>query len=142
MRKTLTIIGGVLLLLLVGGGAFYGGMSYERSQVANTQAAFFAERGGRPEGFGGAGVSGTVPAQGGAGRGVFGKVKSIKEDTLLLSTAQDVTTVILTDQTTITRFVAGQREDLQPGQQVTVIGESGEDGVVTATSIQILAEEP
>ena len=60
-----------------------------------------------------AGDQNASPGQGGFGRGAAGSVKSIEGDTLLLSTPQDVTTVILTEQTTIIRFVAGERDDLQ-----------------------------
>jgi hypothetical protein len=69
-------------------------------------------------------------------------VKSIKGGTLLLSTPQDVTTVILTDQTTIIRMVTGELDDLQPDQRVTVIGQRNEAGEIIATVIQILIESP
>jgi len=154
MRRLAVILGGVLTVLVVAGGAFYGGMVYERSQRANLQARFFAERGGGPEGsegfvfqggpqgFGQPGAPNAVPGQGSFGRGAAGTVKSIEGDTLLVSTPQDVTTVILNDQTVIHRFVVGGREDLQTGQRVSVIGERAQDGTITATSIQILAEQP
>jgi hypothetical protein len=158
MNKVLTIAGGVLFLLLLGGGAFYGGMLFERSQATDGQADFFAERGGGPDGFGGLGFrdgqdgffqsddhedgQSAVPGQAGFGRGLSGQVKSIKGGTLLLSTPQDVTTVILTDQTTIIRMVTGELDDLQPDQRVTVIGQRNEAGEIIATVIQILIESP
>ncbi len=157
-KKVWTIISGVALVLLVGSGAFYGGMVFERSREANVQAAFFAQRSGGLGRFGGgdhqsgsgdfmqwgdhAGDQNAIPGQGGFGRGAAGTVKSIEGDTLLLSTPQDVTTVILTEQTTIIRFVAGERDDLQSNQRVTVIGQRSESGEVTATTIQIRVEEP
>lgn len=154
MRKFSVILGAVFLVLLVAGGAFYGGMTYERSRRANLQARFFAERGSSPggeQGFmapfgpqepGEPGGPNVEPGRGFFGRGATGTVKSIEGDTLLLSTPQDVTTVILTDETVISRFVVGERNDLQPGQHLVVVGERDDDGKITARSIQILAEQP
>lgn len=156
MRKSLTIVGGVVLVLVVGGGAFYGGMVFERSRESDIQGRFFAERGGFPGDFGGFGQDGMSGFQGpgdhadgqgafqgwtGFTRGAAGTVKSIEGDTLLLSTAQDVTTVILTDQTVINLFVDGELEDLTPEQRVTVIGQRTEAGEIVAEIIQILQEQ-
>jgi len=156
MRKILTIVGGVLIVLLVGGAAFYGGMRFESARSTNARTAFLAGRGSLGE-FGGAGfgagprtfgqLGGTpgpnaTPGTADFGGGASGRVKSVEGDTLLLSTAQDVTTVILTDQTSILRIVSGTRAELQPGQQVTIIGQRGENGEITATAIQILPQEP
>jgi len=68
-------------------------------------------------------------------------VKSIEGDTLLLSTAQDVTTVILTDETVISLFVNGELEDLTPEQRVTVIEQRNDGGDIVADVIQILPEQ-
>jgi hypothetical protein len=67
-------------------------------------------------------------------------VKSIEGDILLLSTAQDVTNVILTDETVINLFVDGELEDLTPQQRVTVIGQRNDAGEIVAEIIQILPE--
>jgi len=119
------------------------------------RSAFFAERDapGGPGGFGqffgpqgfegpfGQAVPEGATGVAGLGRGATGSVKSIEGDTLLLSTAQDVTTVILTDETSIVRLAPVERQDLRPDVRVTVIGQRDEDGQITAAVIQIL-EEP
>jgi hypothetical protein len=152
MRKLAVVLGAVLVVLLVGGGSFYGGMVFEHSRQTNLQAQFFAGRGfsesGQlpfagtpPAGFGLPGNP-NAAGQGGLGRGASGTVESLEGDTLTLSTAQDQTTVLLTDQTVINRFVAVERGDLQPGAQVTVLGERDDSGRITATTIQILSDAP
>jgi hypothetical protein len=152
MRKLAVVLGAVLVVLLVGGGSFYGGMVFERSRQTNLQAQFFGGRGfsesGQillvgtpPAGFGQPGNPNAAD-QGGPGRGASGTVESLEGDTLTLSTAQDQVTVLLTDQTVINRFVAGERADLQPGAQVTVLGERDDSGKITATTIQILSDAP
>lgn len=156
MRRGFTIVGGVVLILVVGGGAFYGGIVFERSRESDVQGRFFAGRGGFPgdlgdfghDGPGGFQESGdhdddqgAFQSRGSFGRGAAGTVKSIEGDTLLLSTAQDVTTVILTDETVINLFVDGELEDLTPEQRVTVLGQRNEAGDIVADVIQILPEQ-
>lgn len=153
MRKLAVVLGAVLVLLLVGGGSFYGGMVFERSRQTNLQAQFFAGRGfseggqiplgGIPsEGFGQFTGPNEPGGQGVIGRGANGTIESLEGDTLQLSTGQDVTTVLLTDQTVISRFVTGERSDLQPGERILVVGERDDSGKITATSIQILSDAP
>ncbi len=156
MRKGLIIVGGVVLVLVVGGGAFYGGIIFERSRESDVQGRFFAERGGFPGDFGGFGQGGpggfqqsrehddgqgAFQGRTGFSPGAAGTVKSIEGNTLLLSTARDVTTVILTDQTVISLFVEGGLEDLTPEQRVTVVGQRNEAGEIVADVIQILPEQ-
>jgi hypothetical protein len=156
MRKGFTIVGGIVLVLVVGGGAFYGGIVFERSRESDVQGRFFAERGGFPGDFGSFGQGGpggfqqsgdhddeqgAFQGRTGFSRGAAGTVKSIEGDTLLLSTAQNVTTVILSDETVISLFVDGELEDLTPEQRVTVIGQRNEAGEIVADVIQILPEQ-
>jgi hypothetical protein len=144
------IVAGVAGVLLVAGGSFYGGVAYQRAQLASAQARFFADRGGRtgegnfPGGLAGGGgfFNGGLggAGQGGGARGVFGTVKSIDGDTILVSTPQDVTTVKLTQATVVQQMIAADSSALQAGQQISVRGDRDSSGVVTATSLQILGE--
>ena len=68
----------------------------------------------------------------------MGEVKSIEGNVLTVSTAQDVTTVNLSDTTQIVKSVEGTTSDLQPGVRVMVTGEQDNDGNITASQITIL----
>src|SRR2546425_4923344 len=131
MGKTTGIILGVIVLCgAVGAGAFYGGTIYERQQVQNTRNTFFNGRGGT----GGTGGGGA----GGFGGGVFGTVKSITGNTLQISTPQNVTTVNLSDATTVMKTITGTVSDIQVGDTITVRGTADSSGNVAADSIQLL----
>lgn len=147
MNKSILVTAGVVILVLaVGGGSFYGGMLFEQSRAANIRNAFFANRGGGDGGNGAFGGGGNGNFGGGGGNGafggggggrVFGQVKSIDGDTLVISTPQNVTTVHLTGTTTISKLVTGARTDLQPGETVNVRGQRETSGDITATDIQV-----
>jgi hypothetical protein len=57
---------------------------------------------------------------------------------LSLSTAQDVTTVNLTDSTVIEKPSQGTTSDLQAGVRVIVTGQRDSNGTITASQITIL----
>jgi hypothetical protein len=149
MKKIILIIIGVVgLVLLAGVGGFFGGMAYKTNQNSQAQARFFEQRGGFPQ-------NGQIPEgmailgdeagnfdQGNfRGGGTMGQVKSVEGKVLTLSTAQDVTTVNLTDQTQITKSVEGTTRDLQTGVRVMVVGERDEDGNITASQITIVNDD-
>jgi len=132
MGKTIGIILGVIVLCgAVGAGAFYGGTVYERQQVANVRNSFFNGRGGTGGGGGGGGG-------GFGGGGVFGTVKAITGTTVLISTPQNVTTVNLSDATTVMKTITGTVSDIQVGETITVRGQRDSSGNVTADSVQVL----
>ena len=79
--------------------------------------------------------------RGGMGGGLMGTVKSLDGNTLTLSTAEDVTTVTLSDATTVRMTVTGDLSDLAEGTRVMVTGETDKDGSLTATQIQILSSD-
>ncbi|OGO25658.1 MAG: hypothetical protein A2136_01655 [Chloroflexi bacterium RBG_16_54_11] len=149
------IVGTALLAVLAGAGGFWGGMAYQTSQDSQAQARFFEQRGGLPP-------DGQVPGgqfqeglqvQGGGlgssdqalgvfqGGGVMGLVKSFEGNVLTLSTAQDVTTVNLSGDTTIIKSVEGTTNDLQPGMRVLIAGEKDEDGNILASRITIVDDD-
>jgi len=147
MKKNILIIVGVVgFVLLVGAGGFWGGMTYQSNQNSQAQARFFEQRGQPPsDGEMPAGMQPPSGEQMGGGfrggNGTMGEVKSIEENTLTLSTAQDVKTVNLSDSTKIVKSVEGTTEDLLPGVRVMVTGETDEDGNITANQITIVSNE-
>jgi hypothetical protein len=149
-NKILLIVGMLLLGILVGAGGFWGGMTYKANQNSQVQAQFFDQRGGlqtNGQNPGGQFPAGT-PFPGGPGGfdvnqrtmrgGTVGQIKSLDGNILKLSTAQNVTTVNLTDETKITKTVAGTLSDLQPGIQIMVVGEQDENGNIIASQITIM----
>jgi hypothetical protein len=148
MRKILLIVGIVILAAAAAAGGFYGGVQYQSNIVDQAQANFERARGEFPTGQA---LGGMGDFPGGAGStggqafglrgGISGQIKSIDGNTLTISTAEDVTTVNLSEATRIqeTRVVELSLSDLQPGVRVMVTGEKDENGVVSATQIMILA---
>jgi len=137
MGKTIGIILGVIVLCgAVGAGAFYGGTIYERQQATNVRNSFFNGRGGN--GGGGNGGNGGGGGGGGFGGGVFGTVKAITGTTVLISTPQNVTTVNLSNATTVMKTITGTVSDIQVGDIITVRGQRDASGNVAADSVQLL----
>ena len=141
MRTTLMILGAMMLVTLVAAGSFWGGMAYQTRQANQARAEFMSARG--------LGNAGQLPLDSQlapgmqnpnflGGRGTMGQVKAINGKTITLSTAQDVTTILLTEATQIEKTVAGTAADVQPGMRVTVTGERDSKGNLSASRIQIL----
>ena len=147
MKIFLTIAAAIIALVLAAAGGFWGGIQYQTSIVDRAQANFENTRG--PLGAlpgGGAMPDGQRPdasqLQGAftARSGAAGSIKSLEGDTLMLSTAQDVTTVNLTADTVILKTVTGSTADLEPGLRIMVTGERSDDGLtITATQISIIS---
>jgi hypothetical protein len=147
MKKNILMIAGVIVLVaLAGAGGFWGGMAYQDNRDSQAQTRFFEQRGGLP-------ADGQIPEgmqlpedgqfQGGLRGmgGTMGEVKSIEGNVLTLSTAQNVTTVTLSEDTKIVKSVEGTAGDLQAGVQVTVSGETDKDGNINASQITIINGE-
>jgi len=142
MKKVLIVVGVIVVAALLSGVSFWGGMTYQSKQVENVRTNFLNARGGKLPGDGQFPADGQVPndfqGQGFRGGGTMGEVKSIEGNVLTVSTAQDVTTVNLSDTTQIVKSVEGTTSDLQPGVRVMVTGEQDNDGNITASQITIL----
>jgi hypothetical protein len=150
MKKALIVLGAILLTALIAGSSFYAGMAYQTNQVDQARLSFDSSRGQAPGGGSsqtGPGfppdgmLNGTDPASPGD-RGTAGQVKTIEGNVMTLSTAQDVTTVNLTDDTEIKMTVAGTSTDLTPGMRIMVNGENDGEGSITANQITILDSDP
>jgi hypothetical protein len=138
MKKALIIGGAILLAALLSAGSFYGGMVYQRNQANQVRANFFRSRGIDPN----AQNNGGGQRQGFFGGGATGQVKSLQGNVLTLSTAQNTTTVNLTDTTRIEKAAPAATTDLQPGERVTVTGQRDSNGNITASQVLILDSNP
>ena len=148
MKKILIIIGAVLLAALIAGGSFYAGMVYQTKQAEQVRDRFMQAR-GMTEGEmpqsgqfpgGNPPEAGQFPggATGFPGRGTTGMVKTIDGKVMTISTAQDVITVNLSEDTRIEKYASAALTDLQPGVRVMVTGQQDKDGNITASQILIV----
>ena len=89
------------------------------------------------QGFGGQGFTG----QGFRDQsGLTGTIEGVEGNTVTVNTSQGPLQVTVGDDTIIQRFAEATATDLQDGIQITVFGQSGEDGTVEATFILITPE--
>jgi hypothetical protein len=148
MKKILIVLGAIILATLIAAGSFWGGMAYQTKQAEQVRLRFMQERGmtegemPQPGQFpGGYLPQGMQPPSGEMefpGRGTMGVIKTIDSDGFTISTAQEVITVNLTEDTRIQKNVSVAITDLQPGVQVTVTGQEDNDGTITASQILIV----
>lgn len=128
-------------LVGLGLGAGYG---YYQSRVAQPAAAAAKAAGNSGAVSSGQAAVGQAAAAGG-GRPLMGVVERTgeKEFSLKASTGPTATATIvrLDEQTAVTKQITGTVGDIQPGSRISVQGEAGADGVVAATSVQLLAAE-
>ena len=145
MKKILIVIGAVLIAGLIAAGSFWGGMAYQsraaEAAASQAQANFLNARGQADQGQ--LPNAGQRPAGGQAagpfgGGGASGVVKSIDGNVLTISTALDVTTVNLSEDTQVEQFASAAIADLEPGMRVMVTGERESDDAITASQITIL----
>jgi Domain of unknown function (DUF5666) len=125
-RATVYLAGAVLLI-----GGFVAGAQVEKN-FGHLPAAASTFPTAFPSGFRGGG--GTGGGGGGGGNATTGTVKFVDGTTVYITTASGDTVVVKTDaNTTITQ--PGTVKDLAVGATVTVTGQTGSDGSVTATRI-------
>ena len=148
---SVTVLLGVAVLLV---GGFVGGVQADRHWGATKSPdptalinQFAARRGaqGGSGGFGGGqGVgqaagraSGQRGGQGGAGGGggTTGTVKLVDGSTIYVQTAGGIVRVKTTGSTKVTIAKKSTTKALKAGSPVTVQGSAGQDGTVTATSV-------
>lgn len=112
-------------------------------QLGTTSAG---EQGGPGMGMGRFSPQGT-PTAGGQFRGnlgdmsfIAGTVESAGQGSLVIKTSGGSVTVTVPEQAVLRKTVAGDKADLKPGVTVLAVGQRGSDGVLTASSIQIVPE--
>lgn len=130
-RTTLVLAGLFVLAIAFGGGAWTHaafGSSSTSTPTRPTGAAQSGQQGGTGQQGGG--------FRGAGGRGTTGTVDRVDGTTVYVKTAQgDDVKVSTSDSTTVGVTQQGKLSDLKPGATVTVQGQAGEDGTVTAQAI-------
>ncbi len=140
----------VFIVAAVGAAAAYGGYrmgdaaGFERANMVRQQ---FAQT--RQGGQGGqSGAGGLVAGGGNRAFELQGAVKSVDDNTMVVTMGQRDVTVTLTDKTQFLKSVAGARTDLAAGARVMVAPEGGNAGgsggaggaiaVINAASVTVL----
>ncbi len=145
----------VAVLVLGGslGGAFAGGVALGKSQgkaaavtTQTTQSTTGGTQQTQGQGqftqeqiqqfrqqFQGQGGTGTTGLRG----GLTGTIEKVDANTITVNTAQGPLQATIGASTTIGKVGVGTVADLASGAQVTVVGQRGQDGTVTAQSIII-----
>ncbi|MCC7355729.1 MAG: hypothetical protein IT330_18460 [Anaerolineae bacterium] len=144
MNRALQIISAIVILVVVAGGSFYGGMVYGKRQAQSSTAATF-RRGVAPitgEGgqfqFPNPNQQGTGPRAGGAGGALFGEIAEIGDGLLVIKDNNGKETQVhVTDTTLIEKNASVNLADLKPGETVIISGSRGDDGSITARSVQV-----
>ena len=148
--KTVLIIIGVLVLVVAAaaGGYLYGaaqGSSAARAASAIPAGATQGTQGQRGQFGQGQFDPNQTPGANGqqvrgpAGGGTFGTVESVENDILTVKMQDGSTTQVrVTDTTLIEKMMSVALKDLQKGENVTVSGSKGADGVTTARSIRVI----
>lgn len=148
---SVTVILGAAVLIV---GGFVGGVQADRhwgAEKSSDPAALLgqlARRGGTGQGGGsgfGSGFGGGQTGRGGAGTGTTGQnggsgtsgtVKLVDGDTIYVQTPSGIVRVKTTKSTKVTVAKKSTAKSLKAGAPVVVQGTPGQDGTVTATSVQ------
>lgn len=133
---------GVAALLM---GGFLGGVQAQKQWGATTTVASGfpgggMNRSGTGSGFPRTGASGAAfpgtEATAAASNGTTGKVKLVNGKTIYVETEDGTVVTVKTDgSTTVNTATKGKLSDVKAGQSITVEGETGDDGSVTATTV-------
>ncbi|MEV5558316.1 hypothetical protein AB0L44_32075 [Nonomuraea wenchangensis] len=140
-KVTLALAAGVVLVagILIGiqAGKLFGGGDASAAAGGQRQAGGTGQQqGGGPPGYGQQRNGGFPGGGQRMGGGTFGTVEKVEDGKVYIKTADGKTvTVTTTDQTTVQISKPGKVTDLEQGSDVTVRGEQGADGSVTASAI-------
>ncbi len=129
----------IVIVVLVGAGAFYGGMTYGKTQLpgnltAQQRQEMFA-RNGAPGRMG-------QPGQAGQAGGGFtsGQILSKDDKSITLKMRDGGSKIIFfSDKTKISKSTDGSLADLENGKDVMVNGTANSDGSINATTINLAA---
>jgi hypothetical protein len=119
----------VIALVIGVAAGFFGGLKYQSGKApAGFTRGQFTAGDGRSSGFGGNGIN----------RPIYGSIVSADAGSITVKLQDGSSKIaILSSTTQINKAAQGTASDLQPGQTVSVIGQTNSDGSVTAQNIQL-----
>ncbi len=119
-------------------GGFYAGAKYGQGHPApsNTPTAATSSSGGTGS-TGGTGFTGRGGGLGG-GNATVGTITAVNGDTITVhNTRTNADVKVNVSSARITKTTDGSPSDLTVNQSVTVVGQAGSDGTVTATTVAL-----
>lgn len=145
MKIQQNIIIPIIVAVIFGGGGFYAGMQYSQSKSSTragnlqnltpAQRQAFQQNGGMMRGVRAGGQSG--------GGFVSGDIISKDDKSITIKLRDGSTKIVFYSTTTeISKFVSGLASDLETGKTVSVTGTTGQDGSISAQSIQLRPNIP
>jgi hypothetical protein len=146
MSRTIGIsVAALVLAALAAAGGFLYGTRVGEARANAARQAFFQERlggqlgqgAGLPAPGGGQFPQGGQRPGGFARGGVAGEVAGVQGDTIELTTPDGPVKVLITEQTVLRKVTTLSLDELQPGEQVVVIGDRDAQGNLVARSVQV-----
>lgn len=121
----------LVLLIVVAGAAFYGGMTYQKSKVANI-GQFSGRNGQGMAQRGGNGVTRN------GFRPIDGDIIGADSSSVTVKLTDGSSKIILiNDKTAINKAETATQTDLKVGQKIAVFGIENADGSISAQNIQL-----
>jgi len=135
VKKNKGVITIVMVAIIALGIGFFGGVEYQKGQKTTKTGmqAGFPSGSGRPSASGKSGTGRT-----GGMQPVSGEITSVDSTGITVKTLDGGSKIILLSSSTkISLATTGSTTDLKKGATVTIIGITGTDGTVSASSIAI-----
>ncbi len=126
----------IILTIIIAAGLFYGGMTYGQSLSGSAQSASSAYGAGR--------TTRTISPTGAfaGGSATVGTVVSSDATSITIALKSGSVVAFYSTSTPVMITTSGTRNDIQAGDNITVIGTVNSDGSVTANSIQLRSATP
>lgn len=125
----------VIVAVIVGAAAFFGGMTYQKSQVVTSNGQFAGMMGRNGEN---STNGGTRMGRGFGGGAVVGQIVSLDKNSITVQLTDGSSKIVnLSVNTTYSKSSTGALSDLADGTKVAVFGTPNSDGSVTAQNVQI-----
>lgn len=147
MKSTIGMgVGALILAALAAAGGFFYGTTVGEARANSARQAFLEERAGgqfdqESGGFEAGGgqfdhAGGQEQGSAARARGA-GEVTGVQDNSISLTTSEGPLQVLVNDDTVLRKVTTLTLDELQPGEQVVVIGDRDPQGNLVARSIQV-----
>jgi hypothetical protein len=123
----------IVLLIVVAGVAFYGGITYQKSQIRSGFGQFAQTEAGN-----GNRMMQRNGASGNFGGATIGEILTTDANSITIKLQDGSSKIVnLSSSTNYTKSDSGSKADLKTGERVAAFGTSNSDGSITAQTVQI-----